>query len=56
MVAERILEWTEQWSKQGLREGRQEGRTIMATRLSAAVIRSYSSQSALRRRVVALKI
>jgi len=32
------------------------GRRIIATRLSVSVIRSYSSQSALRRRVVALKM
>src|SRR5262249_15770257 len=32
------------------------GRRIMATRLSASAMRSYSSQSALRRRVVALKM
>jgi hypothetical protein len=32
------------------------GRRSIATRLSASAIRSYSSQSALRRRVVALKM
>ena len=32
------------------------GRTTMATRLSASVMRSYSSQSRLRRLVVALKM
>jgi hypothetical protein len=25
MVAERVLEWTQQWKEAGLREGRQEG-------------------------------
>ena len=26
MLAERVIEWTQQWKEQGLREGRREGR------------------------------
>jgi len=26
MLAERVMEWTEQWKQQGLQQGRQEGR------------------------------